>query len=133
MLNLPFLIKEIKLLVFLLPFLIGVSCKKDKNEQKCYQVRYIMNYCPQMGVLVDFIKPNPDATEHRLDNGKIIYQAAFLNIPDQYHVKDKIFYVKYHYDKNKEKELRKNICQAIFSPVKILVGDYTSVNDCETP
>jgi len=133
MLNSPFPIKKIKLLVLLLPLAIGASCKKNNNEQKCYQVRYIMNYCPQMGVLVEFTKPNTDATEHKLENGKVVYQAALLNIPDQYHVKDKVFYVKYHYQKDKEKELNKNICPAIFSPVKILTGDYTSVNSCENP
>lgn len=133
MFNLSFPLKEIKLLVLLLPLLIEASCKKDNNKQKCYQVRYIMNYCPQMGVLLEFIEPNTDATEHKTENGKTIYQAALLNIPDQYHVKDKVFYVKYHYDKDKEKELSKNICPAIFSRVKILIGDYTSANGCENP
>ena len=86
-----------------------------------------------MGVLVEFIEPNPDATKSKLDNGETIYQAALLNIPEEYHVKDKVFYVKYHYDKDKEKDLNKNICQTIFGPVKILIGDYTSVNDCKNP
>jgi len=125
--------KKVTLLMLLLQLLIGVSCKKDNTQKECYQVRYVMNYCPNMGVLVEFTEPNPDATKIERDNGKVIYQAALLNIPEQYHIKDKVFYVKYHYDKDKENELNKGMCPAIFSPVKILIGDYASENDCKNP
>jgi len=123
--------KKVIYLAILLLSCIHLSCKKTKNSKQCYQVKVISNYCPKTGsVLVSFTKANPDATPIKDNNNKIVaYQAALLNVPEEFQIAEKTFYVTYHYDA----ELSKPdavACPAIFGVVKILVSDSISNEDC---
>ncbi|MBC7417021.1 MAG: hypothetical protein H7325_02560 [Pedobacter sp.] len=112
---------EIMALVFIVA-LLG-SCKK--NDEKCIQVKYVMGYCPKTGAsLVTLTNPNSDATH----SGNS-YEMALLNVPKVYQVRDKVFYVSYHYDEDKSK-LDLVACPAIFGNVNVFVCDAANETSC---
>lgn len=122
-----------KISVFLLIvsiFLLLSSCDKDTSEG-CYQVKYVTAYCPKTGAsLVQFTKKIPEGEQAADGDGKTVYQAALLDVPEAFQVRDTIFYVKYHYDPDRA-DLDGNICPDIFgTTLKVLVCDYSSDKDC---
>ncbi|MCZ4244375.1 hypothetical protein [Pedobacter punctiformis] len=106
------------------------SCEKDIKQTKCYQVKYISNYCTEQGsVLVSFGTTNTDATPIKDNDGKIIeYQAALINVSESYRIQNKIFYVKYHYNSNDNIEIKS--CPQGPAAVKVLTVDAVSNDDC---
>ncbi|WP_457268427.1 hypothetical protein [Pedobacter sp. UYEF25] len=101
-----------------------VSCKK--TGKKCIQVKYVMSYCLKAGAsLVALCNPNIDATV----NGKQVYEMALLNVSKSFQIKDKVFYINYHYDVEKAK-FDNNICPAVVGPAPIFVCDSASETDC---
>jgi hypothetical protein len=59
------------------------------------------------------------------------YLAAVLDLPDSVQKNGAVFYMKFHFDQDAENKYQPNICQAIFSPVKILVCDGVSSQSCQ--
>ncbi|RDC58342.1 hypothetical protein DU508_05260 [Pedobacter chinensis] len=108
--------------------LLSVSCEKEGQVNKCYQVKYISDYCPKPGAaLVSFTSPNKDATAIADSKGGIIdYRAALLNVPDKFKEENKIFYVKYN---NNHKDMEFKDCAGV-DQVAILTADGTSDVDC---
>ncbi|WP_069658653.1 hypothetical protein [Arcticibacter eurypsychrophilus] len=105
------------------------SCKKDRNTRECVEVKYVMDYCPTTGAaLLRLVNPNSDSfTDER---GNVVSEVAFLNVPDSFKVKDKVFFVSYHYDAALDKPDVKP-CPAIFGPAKIFVIDSVSEIECK--
>jgi len=60
------------------------SCKKD--EQRCLKVKYLSSYCPKPGAAVVEVQSGS------------FESLVLLNVPEDYRVKDRIFYITYHYD-----------------------------------
>jgi len=108
--------------------LLAVSCEKEGQVNRCYQVKYISDYCPKPGAaLVSFTSPNNDATAVKDSKGDIIdYRAALLNIPDKFKEENKIFYVKYN---NNNKNIEFKDCAGV-DRVAILTADGASDADC---
>lgn len=76
--------KLLKFAVFSALTILLFSCKKD--ERRCVRVKYLSTYCPKPGAaVVEVQSESPEA-------------LVLLNVPERYRVKDKIFYVTYHYD-----------------------------------
>jgi len=95
------------------------ACEKDSKE--CVKVKYVSSYCPKTGaVLVDLLSSS-EAGE----------RTAILNIPEAFQIRDKVFYVTYHYDESLDKLDPHVLCPAIFSPQKIFVSDSASENECK--
>lgn len=93
------------------------SCKKDKNE--CVKARFIDSYCPKMGAVLVILESHSGSTK----------TIALLNVPKEFHVRDKIFYVTYHYDETLD--IADPIaCPLLYGPVKIFVSDSASQNQC---
>jgi len=117
--------------MFLLFVVLQFSCEKDIQTSMCYQVQYLSAYCPNADAsLVSFTTKNKDATPITDSNGNVIdYQAAILNIPAQFKVPGKVFYVRYHYNGGEEETIP---CSAITLTVKVLSADGASEQDCRS-
>ena len=104
------------------------SCKKDKKN--CVQVRYISGYCPYTGSsYVEVLEPNDDATA-RTENGHTTYTMALFNVPEEYRVIGKVFFVKYQYDADlPEPEARP--CPANSYPANMFVAKSVSLTGCD--
>ena len=104
------------------------SCKKDKKN--CVKVQYVMPYCPKKGAdLVRVLETNPDATAHT-EHGYTTYSMALLNLPEEYKVRDKVFFVKYEYDADSAKP-DTTFCPAIFGHENILIAKSVSLTGCD--
>ncbi len=106
------------------------SCEKDIRQTKCYQVKYISDYCTdQSSILVNFTSKNTDATPIKDNDGKIIeYRAALINVPESYRIAGKIFYIRYHY--NSDDNIDTKNCPKGPGSVKVLAVDAVSNDDC---
>ena len=87
------------------------SCKKDEN--KYVEAQYVTDYCPKTGA----------ALVSLLGDSEPSNQIALLNLPQSFQVKDKRFWITYHYDQALDKPDEGKICPDIFSPLKIFVCD----------
>jgi hypothetical protein len=104
------------------------SCKK--NKKNCVQMQYIGGYCQKAGAsLVKILEPNDDATA-RTENGHTTYSMALLNLPEEFRVRDKVFFVKYYYDAESAKP-DTTFCPADFYPANILVVKSVSLTGCD--
>lgn len=75
--------------------------------------------------MVTLIKPKSDATR----TGESVYEMALLNVPKMYQVRDKVFYVSYHYDAEAAKP-ESVACLAIFGNVNVFVCDAANETGC---
>jgi hypothetical protein len=109
---------NIYLPLLLLSFILLLcSCKKDTME--CVKVKYKDGYCPRTGAVLVNIES---------DNGKTNL-IALLNVPEAFRVRDKVFYVTYHYDAAQD-IVEEKLCPALYGIHKIFVSDAVSETDC---
>lgn len=93
------------------------SCEKESKG--CVKVKYITSYCPKLGsALVELV--DSDDSEN----------IALLDVPEEFRVRDKVFYVTYHYDEVRSKPDANVLCPAMFGPAEVYVADSASENEC---
>jgi len=100
---------------------------------ECVEVKYVGGYCPKTGAaILTLAKPNSNATSFTDERGNVSYQIALLNVPDTFKVKDKVFFVSYHYDADLDKP-DANACNAFMAVIniKIFVSDSVSETQCK--
>lgn len=93
------------------------SCEKESNG--CVKVKYIAGYCPKSG-----------AALVQLEDSGASETIALLNIPEAFKIRDKVFYVTYHYDEAQSKADPNVMCNALFGPATIYVADSASETEC---
>jgi hypothetical protein len=100
---------------------------KNKN---CIQVRYISGYCFYPGAgLVEVLQPNDDATastHHR----HTTYTMALLDLPEEFRVRDKVFFVKYDHDADLP-EAEPRAWPLDIAPANLFVAKSVSLTGCD--
>lgn len=122
-----------KVLVFsIFIFLCFVLCSCDEDAlNKCYHVEYVSEYCPEKGASLLKITNNPPDSKALLDDdGNAVTQVALLELPEEYKVRGKSFYVKFSKDESRS-ATNGEICPSIFGPVEVFVCDYVSESECQ--
>ncbi|MEO6287043.1 MAG: hypothetical protein ABIN80_06240 [Dyadobacter sp.] len=130
-----------KLFTTLLVFLLSVaalSCTDEAvdnaDHADCVRAKFIANYCVSDKPLhlIQFLEPTDLATAQKSQTSdSTFYLAAVLDLPDSVQKIGAVFYMKFHFDQDAENKYRPKICQAVFSPVKILVCDSVSSQFCQ--
>nr|WP_199158729.1 hypothetical protein [Pedobacter sp. ASV2] len=122
--------KKNPFLILLIVCLLFLSCEKDILQKRCYKVSYISSYCTdQDAALVSFDQPNTDATEIKNNSDQTVtYQAGIVNVPKEFRIPGKVFYIEYHYASDIDKEF--TICDGKKDGIKILIADKTSEKGC---
>lgn len=115
-----------------------LSCTDDAvqstDDSTCLRAKFISNYCPADKPLhlIQFLSPTDLATAYKSQTSDTTYYlAAVLDLPESLQHADTEFYIESHYDQAAETKYRPTVCQAIFSPVKIIVCDVASKQSCE--
>lgn len=104
------------------------SCKKDGKN--CIRVQYISGYCYYPGAgLVEVLERNDDATAST-NNGYTTYTMALLNLPEEFRVRDKVFFVKYYQDESLP-EAEPRACPLDIAPANLFVAKSASQTGCD--
>ncbi|SDF53810.1 hypothetical protein SAMN04487996_11198 [Dyadobacter soli] len=126
--------KNIASAVAILAFL---SCNKDNTEPvsdiQCIPAVYLTSYCPTKTEthLVRLLRPTQYATRMDGSEGKEVYLAAVINLPQSLIKRDTVFQLQFHYDPNAEQQNKAvGYCNTNIAPAKMVVYDGVSESEC---
>jgi len=111
------------LLGFFILALAGLHCKKENG---CLRVTYVDGYCFKRKASQVYFDKSLSFTlsSNSGSNGSKVYAAALINIPEEFRVRGKVFYVKVHYDKELD-VIDPIACPANIAPsLKVAVCDW---------
>lgn len=119
--------KKCILFIVLLTLSLG-GCKKQKENNNCYQVKSLgVSWFKEGAVVVEFTDQNQSSGIPEVNQRQ---QIALFNVPDKFQPIGTIFYITLHYDASKD-VIDKNVpTPMLYAPVKVYIADSASEKSC---